>query len=104
MKKSNTTPFMEAPDYGQSLSGFSVNLLSADLERALLFQRDVLCARQFVAREHSVEIIVEHSGELPDVRVARTEIEQMVINLVQNAIDSIVSACRCPTERDCRES
>lgn len=44
MKKSNKTPFMAAPDYGQSLSGFSVNLLSADLPRALIFQRDVLQA------------------------------------------------------------
>ena len=44
MKKSTTTPFMAAPDYGQSLSGFTVNLLTADLERALMFQRDVLQA------------------------------------------------------------
>jgi len=44
MKKSNKTPFMAAPDYGQSLAGFSINLLSADLPRALVFQRDVLVA------------------------------------------------------------
>lgn len=44
MKKSDKTPFMAAPDYGQSLSGFTVNLLSADLPRALIFQRDVLRA------------------------------------------------------------
>ena len=44
MKKSTTTPFMAAPDYGQSLSGFTVNLLTANLERALIFQRDVLQA------------------------------------------------------------
>jgi len=44
MKKSSTRPFMEAPDYGKSLAGFSVNLLSGNLERALLFQRDVLLA------------------------------------------------------------
>ena len=44
MKKSTTTPFMAAPDYGQSLAGFTVNVLSADLERALVFQRDVLQA------------------------------------------------------------
>jgi hypothetical protein len=42
MKKSSTTPFMAAPEYGQSLSGFTVNVLSADLARALVFQRDVL--------------------------------------------------------------
>ena len=44
MKKSSTTPFMAAPEYGQSLSGFSVNVLSANLARALIFQRDVLQA------------------------------------------------------------
>ena len=42
MKKGNTTPFMAPPDYGKSLSAFTVNLLSVNLERALLFQRDVL--------------------------------------------------------------
>ena len=44
MKKSSKTPFMAAPDYGRKLSGFSVNLLSADLPRALLLQREVLRA------------------------------------------------------------
>ena len=44
MKKSSKKPFMAAPDYGHSLSGFTVNLLSADLSHALTFQRDVLRA------------------------------------------------------------
>jgi uncharacterized glyoxalase superfamily protein PhnB len=44
MKKSSTTPFMAAPDYGQSLSGFTINVLSGNLPRALVFQRDVLQA------------------------------------------------------------
>ena len=44
MKKSTKTPFMAAPDYGQSLGGFTINLLSTDLARALVFQRDVLLA------------------------------------------------------------
>ena len=35
---------MDPPDYGQSLTGFTVNLLTTDLERALVFQRDVLQA------------------------------------------------------------
>ena len=35
---------MPAPEYGQSLDGFSVNLLSVNLARALVFQRDVLRA------------------------------------------------------------
>ena len=42
MKKATSTPFMAAPDYGQSLTGFGFNLLSTDLARALKFQRDVL--------------------------------------------------------------
>lgn len=44
MKKSNKTPFMAAPDYGKSLAGFSINLLSENLPRAAVFQRDVLAA------------------------------------------------------------
>lgn len=35
---------MPAPAYGASLRGFTVNLLSQDLPRALIFQRDVLVA------------------------------------------------------------
>ena len=44
MKKSDKTPFMAAPDYGQTLAGFTINLLTPDLPRALVFQRDVLLA------------------------------------------------------------
>ena len=44
MKKSTSKPFMAAPDYGRSLAGFTVNLLSPDLVRSLEFQRDVLHA------------------------------------------------------------
>ena len=44
MKKSTSKPFMAAPDYGRSLAGFTVNLLSSDLARSLEFQRDVLRA------------------------------------------------------------
>lgn len=44
MKKSNKTPFMAPPDYGHSLAGFTVNALSANIPRALEFQRDVLQA------------------------------------------------------------
>jgi len=46
MKNSSTTPFMAASECGQSLPGFSVNVLSANLVRALIFQRDVLQARR----------------------------------------------------------
>lgn len=42
MKKSDQTPWMSAEDYGRSLKGFGVNLLYADVMRAVAFQRDVL--------------------------------------------------------------
>ncbi len=42
MKKSIKVPFIDALDYGQSLSGFTVNILSQNLSRSLVFQRDVL--------------------------------------------------------------
>ena len=35
---------MAAPAYGQSLAGFSINLLSTNLPRALVFQSEVLAA------------------------------------------------------------
>jgi len=44
MKKSSKTPHMAAPDYGKSLVGFSINLLSTNLPSALVFQTDVLAA------------------------------------------------------------
>ncbi len=44
MKHSTLKPPMPPPDYGQSLSGFTVNLLTTNIERALVMQRDVLQA------------------------------------------------------------
>ena len=44
MKKSSKTPFIAAPDYGKSLNGFSINILSTNLSRALVFQSEVLAA------------------------------------------------------------
>ena len=42
MKKRKQIPFQPPPDYGQSLTGLSVNLLSANLQRAAEFQRTVI--------------------------------------------------------------
>ena len=42
MKKSETPSFMDPPAYGESLAGFTVNRLTAELGRALVFQREVL--------------------------------------------------------------
>jgi len=44
MKKSRTSPWMPASDYGRSLRGFGVNLLVAEIERAVAFQTEVLSA------------------------------------------------------------
>ena len=44
MKKSSSASPIKAPEYGESLVGLTVNLLSTDLARALIFQRDVLDA------------------------------------------------------------
>ena len=43
-KKSESAPWMPAPDYGRSLSGLSINLLVRDVDRAVAFAREVLGA------------------------------------------------------------
>ena len=42
MKRRQGEPWMAASDYAPSLQGLGVNLISADLDRALEFQSDVL--------------------------------------------------------------
>lgn len=44
MKKRTGDPWMPAAEYGRTLTGLSVNLLVQDLEKALLFQQQVLGA------------------------------------------------------------
>lgn len=44
MKKSPQPPLMSPPDYGKTLTGLGINLLSRDIDRALIFQREVLGA------------------------------------------------------------
>ena len=43
-RRPDETPFMEAPAYGRSLSGLSINLLVKDVARAVAFEREVLGA------------------------------------------------------------
>jgi signal transduction histidine kinase len=43
------------------------------------------------ARDHGVEIEVEYEPDLPLVNVEPTEIEQVIINLLQNAIDTLAA-------------
>jgi len=45
MKQRSGEPWMEADDYGRTLPAFTVNLLSADLERSARFYAEVLGAR-----------------------------------------------------------
>ena len=61
MKKSNKTPFMAAPDYGKSLTGFSVNLLSNNLPRSLIFQREVL-AVEILHEDEDLLIVRGYGG------------------------------------------
>lgn len=42
MKKSTIEPFMPAPDYGRSLSGFNVNLVVREVEPVVKFLTEVL--------------------------------------------------------------
>lgn len=42
MKKSNTEPWMSAPDYARTLTGLSVNLLVRDVRAHVAFARGVL--------------------------------------------------------------
>jgi len=44
MKLRTTDPWLPAPDYGHSLKGLTLNLIVSNLEKALLFQREVLGA------------------------------------------------------------
>ncbi|MGI9304298.1 MAG: hypothetical protein ACR2RB_16580 [Gammaproteobacteria bacterium] len=44
MKLRTSDPWMPADEYGRSLRGLSVNLLVNDIERSLVFQREVLGA------------------------------------------------------------
>ncbi len=43
-KKSESKPWMPAPDYGRSLDGLSINLLVRDIDRSVAFAREVLGA------------------------------------------------------------
>ena len=44
VKKRQGEPWMSASDYGQTLKGMSINLLVMDIERSLVFHREVLGA------------------------------------------------------------
>lgn len=60
MKKSDKTPWMAADDYGRSLKGFGVNLLYADVVRAVAFQSGILGCEAVYADEDFA--VMRHEG------------------------------------------
>lgn len=62
MKLRTGNPWMSGADYGRSLTGLSVNLLVRNLERALLFQREVLGA-SVVYSDPDFAVLQACSGE-----------------------------------------
>ena len=62
MKKGTEPPFQPPPTYGQSLRGLTVNLLSADLERALEFQQSVL-GTGFLHRDADLLIVQGYGSQ-----------------------------------------
>ena len=49
MRGADETPFMEAPAYGRSLAGLSINLLVKNVARSVAFQCEVLGATKVYA-------------------------------------------------------
>ena len=62
MKKSIKTPFMAAANYGKSLDGLSINLLSSLLPRALVFQSEVLAA-EILHEDEDLLIVRGYGGD-----------------------------------------
>lgn len=83
MKKGNKTPFMAAPDYGQSLTGLTINLLTTDLARALVFQRDVLFAE--ILHEDEDLLIVRGYGSNWMVHADHTYDKHVFLTHTQSA-------------------
>jgi C4-dicarboxylate-specific signal transduction histidine kinase len=54
--------------------------------------RDVLPILEFEAERRNVEIRIEASPDLPAVAANRIEIEQVLINLLRNAIESVAAS------------
>jgi catechol 2,3-dioxygenase-like lactoylglutathione lyase family enzyme len=62
MKLRTGQPWMPAPDYSRSLSALTINLLVRDIEKALVFQREVLGAT-VVYSDPDFAVLRGHSGE-----------------------------------------
>lgn len=62
MKKRKGDPWMPAKEYGRTLTGLSINLLVQDLDKALLFQRQVLGVK-IVYSDPDFAVLEGYGGE-----------------------------------------
>lgn len=62
MKLRTGDPWMPAPEYSRSLRGFSINLIVKDIEKALVFQREVL-GTTVVYSDPDFAVLQGHGGE-----------------------------------------
>jgi PAS domain S-box-containing protein len=51
--------------------------------------RDILTLAEPGARDHGVALILELDGEIPPVQVDGVQIQQVILNLLRNAIDAV---------------
>jgi catechol 2,3-dioxygenase-like lactoylglutathione lyase family enzyme len=62
MKLRTGKPWMPAPAYAQTLNGLTVNILVRDIEKALVFQREVLGAN-LIYRDPDFAVLRGYGGE-----------------------------------------
>jgi two-component system NtrC family sensor kinase len=54
--------------------------------------QDVLALRQYYMRTHGLEVVVEIHPEMPHVAVDEDQFKQILLNLINNAIDAVETA------------
>jgi two-component system NtrC family sensor kinase len=54
--------------------------------------QDVLALRQYYMRTHGLEVVVEIHPEMPHVAVDEDQFKQVLLNLINNAIDAVETA------------
>jgi len=88
--------FEEAIRAGDIIHNLRSHVKGGPKARSIASIRDVVehaCSLlSGTARDYDVTIRTEYRGSVPPVYVEPTEVEQVVINVVQNAIDSIAAA------------
>ena len=53
--------------------------------------RDILTLAEPGARDHGVALVLELDGEIPPVQVDGVQIQQVILNLIRNAIDAVAA-------------